>query len=145
MAIDAENYAFSFSHAIITANGTQYTGIDSVAASQSIDRGVVRGTSRKPQKRAAGELAIGEGTINFSDLKEFHEFYGGLGDDPSKATFAVFVVLENEAGDTVSYEYIGCALNGLNMSFEAGADALSSEVPFSFLAVKVDGREFARD
>lgn len=145
MAIDYEKYAFSFSHAIITVDGTQYTGIDSVSASQSIERGVVRGTTRKPQKMAAGELAVGEGTVNFSDLKSFHEFYGGLGDDPSKKVFEISVVLENDDGDTVSYEYLGCALTGIDMSFESGADALGSEVPFSFLAVKVDGREFARD
>jgi hypothetical protein len=144
MAVDHENYAFSFSHAIIKLNDKQYTAISNVSFSQDIDRGFVYGTSRKPLKRSAGQLQPGEATITFSDLEEAMTFYDDLGDDPSTAIFSCDVTLANEAGQTRSCELISCALAGFSANFEQGADALSLEIPIDFMILKVNGREFAR-
>ena len=144
MAVDHEKYAFSFSHAIIKLNNTSFSAISSVAFSQDIDRSAVYGTSRKPLKRSAGQLQMGEGTITFSDLEEAMSFYSALGDDPSLALFSCDVSMSNEAGDLRSFECSSCALSGFSANFEQGADALGLEFPFSFLLLKVDGREFAR-
>jgi hypothetical protein len=144
MAVDHENYAFSFSHAVIKCNEKQYTALSNVSFSQDIDRSAVYGTSRKPLKRSAGQLQMGEGALTFSDLEEGMTFFSDLGDDPSLALFSVDVTLANEAGQVRSYELLSCALSGFSGNFEQGADALSLEVPFSFMLLKVDGREFAR-
>jgi len=144
MAVSHTEFAFSFSHAIIKLADSQYSGISGIQFSQDIDRAATYGTSRKPQKRSAGQLQVGEGTITFSDLEEAMSFYAALGDDPSLALFAVDATLVNEAGQTRSFECLSCALSGFTANFEAGADALSLELPFSFLLLKIDGREFAR-
>jgi hypothetical protein len=135
MAIDYENYAFSFSHAIIKLNDTQFTAISAVSFSQDVERSAVYGTDRKP---------LSEGTITFSDLEEGMAFYSALGDDPSLALFSCDVTFSNENGDTRSFELLSCALSGISGDFEQGADAMGIEFPFSFMAIKVDGAEFAR-
>jgi hypothetical protein len=144
MAVDHEQYAFSFSHAVIKANDKQYTAISNVSFSQDIDRSAVYGTSRNPLKRSAGQLQMGDATVTFSDLEEAMTFISDLGEDPSLALFSCDVTLANDSGQVRSFELLSCALNGFSASFEAGADALSLEIPMSFLRLKIDGREFAR-
>ncbi len=144
MAVDYENYAFSFSHAIIKLNEKQYTAISAISFSQDVERSAVYGTDRKPLKRSAGQLSLGEGSITFSDLEEGMAFYSALGDDPSLALFSCDVTFSNENGDTRSFELLSCALSGISGDFEQGADALGIELPFSFMAIKVDNAEFAR-
>lgn len=142
--VDYEKYAFSFSHAIIKLAESQYSAISGIQFSQDIDRSAVYGTSRKPLKRSAGQLQMGEGTITFSDLEEAMTFYGALGDDPSLALFAVDATVVNEVGQVRSFECLSCALSGFSANFEQGADALSLELPFTFMLLKIDGKEFAR-
>ena len=84
MAIDYETYAFSFSHAIVKLNETQFTAISAVSFSQDVERAAVYGTDRKPLKRSAGQLSLGEGTITFSDLEEGMSFYSALGDEAER-------------------------------------------------------------
>lgn len=142
--VDLENYSYSFSHAIIKLADSQYTAIKNVTFSQSVERSAIYGTSRKPLKRSAGQVALGEGTISFSDLKEALTFYGALGSDPSLVSFTVDVTLANSNGDTDSFELLGCALSGFSANFEAGADALGLEVPFHFLTLRVNGGDFVQ-
>jgi hypothetical protein len=144
MAVDYENYSFSFSHAIIKLNEKQYTAIGGISFTQDVERSAVYGTGRKPLKRSAGQLKLGEGTVKFSDLEEGMSFYSDLGDDPSLALFSCDVTFANENGDTRSFELLSCALSGISGDFEQGADALGIEFPFSFMAMKVDNAEFAR-
>jgi hypothetical protein len=144
MAVDHENYAFSFSHAIIKANEKQYTAVSNVSFSQDVERSAVYGTDRKPLKRSAGQLSLGEGSMTFADLEEGMQFYSDLGPDPSSALFSVDVTFSNANGDTRSFELLSCALSGISGDFEQGSDAMGIEFPFSFLNVKVDGAEFAR-
>lgn len=144
MAVDLENYAYSFQHAIVKLEDTQFTGISNVAFSQNIERGVVYGTLAKPLKRARGQVQLGEGTITFSDLKEAMQFYASLGDEPSAALFTVDVTLANSNGDTDSFELQSCTLSGFSANFESGSDALGLELPFNFMHMKINGKDFVR-
>jgi hypothetical protein len=143
-AVDHEKFAFSFSHAIIKVGDKQYTAISAINFNQEVAREAVYGTSRKPLKRSAGQVQMGEGSLTFSDLETAMEFYDELGDDPSLKVFSVDCTLSNEAGNVRSFECLSCCITGFDGSFEAGAAALSLEVPFDFLLLKIDGREFAR-
>jgi hypothetical protein len=144
MAVDLENYAYSFQHAIITLEGTQFTGISSITFSQTIERGVVYGTLAKPLKRARGQVQLGEGTITFSDLKEAMQFYSALGDEPSAALFTADVTLANSNGDVDSFELQSCTLSSFAANFESGSDALGLELPFNFMHMKINGKDFVR-
>jgi hypothetical protein len=143
MAVDLENYAFSFSHCILKLNEKQYTAVSNISFNQDIERAAVYGTDRRPLKRSAGQLSLGEGSLTFSDLEEGMSFYSELGANPSAALFSCDVTFSNENGDTRSFELLSCALSGIAGDFEQGADAMGLELPFSFLAIKVDGAEFA--
>ncbi len=58
--------------------------------------------------------------------------------------FAIDITFSNEAGDTRSFECIGCSLTEMSGDFSAGADAMGLDYPYDFLRLKVDGKEFAR-
>ena len=138
MAVDYENYAFSFSHAIIKLNEKQFTAISNITFSQDVERSAVYGTDRKPLKRSAGQLSLGEGSATFSDLEEGMEFYRARGTNPSAALFSCDVTFSNENGDTRSFELLSCALSGISGDFEQGAEAMGIEFPFSFMAIKAE-------
>lgn len=144
MSVDLENYAYSFSHAIIELADKQYTAISNVSFSQGVERGVVYGTSAKPMKRARGQVQMGEGTITFSDLREAMAFLTDLGDEPSAKSFTVNVTLANPNGDTDSFELQGASISQISANFEQGADALGLEIPFEYMHTKINGRDFVR-
>lgn len=144
MALDLEKFAFSFSHAVIKLNGKQFTGIKHISFKQDVHREATYGTSRKPQKRSAGQLGMGEGHLTFSDLEEAMQFYDALGADPTLALFSAECTLANEAGQVRQFECLSCVVAGFDADFEAGAEALSLEIPFEFLLLKIEGKEFAR-
>jgi hypothetical protein len=87
---------------------------------------------------------MGEGHLTFSDLEEAMQFYVALGDDPTLALFSVECTLANEAGQVRNFECLSCVLAGFDANFEAGAEALSLELPYEFLLLKIEGKEFAR-
>lgn len=144
MALDLEKFAFSFSHGVIKLNGNQFTGIKHLAFKQEVHREATYGTNRKPQKRSAGQLGMGEGSITFSDLEEAMQFYTALGDDPTLALFSCECTLANEAGQVRQFECLSCVIAAFDADWEAGAEALSLDIPFEFMLLKVDGKEFAR-
>jgi hypothetical protein len=80
-------------------------------------------------------------------LLEAHQFLADLRDTASDASLALFscdYTVADSAGNVVSYELIGCSLTEFSFDFENGADALSNEMPFDFLRMKIDGQEFAK-
>ncbi len=146
MAVDLNKHTLSFSHGIVKLNDKQYTAISSISGSQSVDRSAVYGTGRSPMGKSQGQIGLGEGSLTFSDVAEGHEFLADLqaiATDASLAIFACEYTLDDGAGNVHSYELLGCSLTEFNFDFENGADALSLEMPFDFLRMKIDGAEFA--
>ncbi len=141
---DTENYAFSFSHAIIKVNDRQFTAIGNVKFDQTIDHGAVYGTDRRPLKLSAGQLAVGTGTVSFTDLAEAMDFYESLGDNPSAKRFTTDVTFSNEAGLVKSFELRGCALSGISGDFKSGADPMGLDIPFVYMETRVNGSAFAQ-
>jgi hypothetical protein len=82
MAVELVQYAYSFSHAIVTANERQYTDISAVSISQELTESAVYGTDIRPMKRSVGQLSMGRGQLTFSDMGEAIDFYKALGDEP---------------------------------------------------------------
>lgn len=144
MAVDLEQYAFSFQHAIIKLQDRQFDAISNISFSQDIERSAIYGTARAPLKRSVGQVSLGEATVTFSDLDEALTFYDALGDDPSLATFSADVTFANEVGRVRSFELLSCALGGISGDFEAGADAVGMEYPLSFMRIKIDGKTFVK-
>ncbi len=144
MALDLEKPAYSFSHAIIRVDERQFTDIDNIQISQDLTEAAVYGTDMRPLKRSVGQLGLGQGAFKFSDMGEAGDFYFALGDDPLLKIFSVTYQLARGA-DLREFECQGCRIVRIGIDHSAGAEALGMVYPFSFLKLKVDGREFALD
>jgi hypothetical protein len=138
---DHEGFAFSFSHARIIANDKQYTCIASVSVNQELEEEFVFGSSNKPLRRTPGQLQGGAGTLMFSDFEEGNSFLTDLGDKPLLKLWSLDYSVVNEQGTVRSIECISCRLKAFNVDHEQGAGALQIEYPFSFMTMKVNGKE----
>jgi hypothetical protein len=141
MAVELVQYAYSFSHAIVTANERQYTDISAVSISQELTESAVYGTDIRPMKRSVGQLSMGRGQLTFSDMGEAIDFYKALGDEPFLSLFTLDYALSTPNGSFRSVECRSCRLTSFGIEHQAGADALGMTFPFSFLQVKVDGQD----
>lgn len=141
MAVDLANYAYSFSHAIVTVNERQFTDVSAVSISQELSESAVYGTDIRPMKRSVGQLQMGRGQLTFSDMGEAIDFYKSLGEQPFLQLFALDYALSTPDGSFRSVECRSCRLASFGIEHQAGADALGMTFPFSFLQVKVDGQD----
>lgn len=144
MALDLEKFAYSFSHGIIRVDERQFTDIDNIQLSQELTEAAVYGTDMRPLKRSVGQLGLGQGAVKFSDMGEAGDFFFALGDEPFTRIFTVHYQLARGL-DLREFEALGCRITRFGVDHSAGAEALGTVVPFSFLKLKVDGREFALD
>jgi hypothetical protein len=142
VALDLQNYAFSFSHAIVRVNDRQFIGVRSVNISQDLTESVIYGTDSRPLKRTVGQLQIGRGNLAFSDYQEGTDFFKSLGLSPFTSLFTLDYTLQREDGTTRSIECQSCRLLSFGVEHENGADGLEIQYGFSFMAMKVDGIDF---
>lgn len=140
MGILYDEYAFSFSHAIIRARDRQYVGIRSVTLNQELTEAAIYGTDMRPLKRTVGQVQLGRGQLIFSDYEEGTDFFKNLGDSPLTQTFTLEYSLQKGDGTTRSIECRGCRLLGLGVEHENSAEALEINYTFSFLEMIVDGK-----
>lgn len=139
MAYDLQNYAFSFSHAIVRVDERQFVGLRSVSISQDLTESVIYGTDSRPLKRTVGQLQIGRGGLVFSDYQEGTDFFGALGASPFTRLWTLDYALQREDGTTRSIECQGCRLLSLGVEHQNGSDGLEVAYSFSFMAMRVDG------
>lgn len=140
-ALDFNEYAYSFSHAIVRVNERQFTAVSAVSINQELSESAVYGTDARPLKRSVGQLSLGKGQLTFSEMGEAVDFFKALGAQPLMAIFALSYQLVLPSGSSRSVECSGCRLTGFGIEHSAGADALGMTYPFSFLNVQVDGRD----
>jgi hypothetical protein len=141
MALDLVGFAYSFSHAIVRVNERQFTDVSAVSISQELTEAAVYGTDARPMKRSVGQLSMGQGQLTFSDMGEATDFFATLGDEPFMALWALDYALTKPDGSFRSVECLSCRLTSFGIEHQAGGDALGMNFPFSFLQVKVDGRD----
>lgn len=144
MALDLQQFAYSFSHAAVTVGGRQFTDISAVAISQDLKESAVYGTDVRPLKRSVGQLDLGKGQLTFSDLGEARDFYKSLGDQPFLALWELSYALSHPDGQGVlSVDCKACRLTSFGIQHSAQSEALGMTFPFSFLQVKIDGVDAA--
>jgi hypothetical protein len=142
MALDLQNYAFSFSHALLKVNDRQFVGLRSVGISQELTESAIYGTDARPLKRTIGQLNMGRGNLVFSDYQEGTDFFASLGASPFTALWTLDYTLAREDGTTRSIECQSCRLLTFGIEHENGADGLEIQYGFSFMGMKVDGVDF---
>lgn len=141
MALDLSGYAYSFSHAVVLVNERQFTDISGVSISQELTESAVYGTDARPLKRSVGQLALGQGSLNFSDMGEAIDFFKALGDEPFMAIWALDYSLTKPDGSFRSIECRACRITSFGIEHQAGAEGLGMSYPFSFLQARVDGKD----
>jgi hypothetical protein len=138
---DNTGFAFSFSHGRIVLDNRQFTAVSNIQASQELEEGLVRGTSVKVLSRTLGQLGMGAGSVQFSDLGEAMEFFTARGAKPLAQIWNADYSLVNESGQVQSIEMISCRLLKFGFDHSEGAEALAIEYPFSFMSMKINGEE----
>jgi hypothetical protein len=142
MAVDLQQFAYSFSHAIVQIDERQFTDVSGVSISQELTEGYVYGTDARPMKRSVGQLQAGRGQLTFADMGEAIDFFRALGDEPFMKIWALDYALAKPDGSFRSIECKSCRLQTFNIEHQAGGDALGMTYPFTFLQMKVDGVDF---
>jgi hypothetical protein len=138
---DQQDFAFSFVNAEITANGRIWTAITGVNAAQPTEEGEVRGTSAKPLKRTVGAMAMGEGTLTFSDEAERMDFIDALGDGYREKIWEfVYTLRSKKTGRLYKVECFSCRVLDNPIEHEEGADALGGDVVFSYMDHAINGK-----
>jgi hypothetical protein len=139
LAVDLQNFAFSFSHAILRVDDRQFVGVRSVSVNQELTESVIYGTDLRPLKRTVGQLQIGRGNLVFADYQEGTDFYGSLGSSPLTRIWNLDYTLQREDGTTRSVECQGCRLLSFGVEHENGPDGLEIQYGFSFMNMRVNG------
>lgn len=129
--------AFSFSHATLRVGSYLDNSPAAVSIQLNVERSAVYGMKRTPLRKSDGRVAMGTGSITWSDIGDFFNFFHSLGSDPLFKNFNLDYFLVNN-GDVRSIELFGCDLSGFNMDHATGPDAVGMTVPFTFLDGKID-------
>lgn len=145
MALDLTDFAFSFSHAIVRVNDRQFTDIEGVSISQPLTEGAVYGTNVAPLKRSVGQLALGRGSLKFSDMGEAFDFFSALGAQPFMALWQLNYVMTKSGGTLRSIDCTACRILDVGVDHQAGSGALGMTYPFSFMKVKLNGIDLTLD
>jgi len=145
MALELEKLAYSFAHAVVRVNERQFTDINNVQIEQELTEAAVYGTGMGPMKRSVGQLSMGRGQLVFSDMGEAGDFYFSLGEAPVMTLWSLTYQLARPPADVREIECLSCRVLKTAIDHSAGAEALGMVVPFSFLKMKLDGREMTLD
>lgn len=140
-----EGRGYEFSKAEIDAGGKLYTGISNVQHNQPIEEGVSFGASPVPQRRTTGQLQIGQGNLEWSDLGEAQEFIESLGDGWQEKEFKITVTYTCPGRPTIRRTLFQCRLLDVSEDHSAGPDVLGDSMPFSFMRRELNGKRALLD
>ncbi len=138
MAVDLNNFAYSFSHAQIRIGGKQFVGIRNVSVNQDLVESAVYGTDAQPIGRSVGRVEMGRGSITFSDFEEGSDFWESLGNQPLLAIWDLDYALVKDDGQVRSIACTSCRITSVGVEHDNGPDALEVAFPFSFLRLKIN-------
>ena len=135
--------AYEFSKCEIDLDGEIFSeGISNVSHSQPIEEGVAHGAgSPEPQSRTEGQLSIGSGSLEWSDLGRMQQFIDKLGDGWQAKTWNATLTYTASGRPDIKRELFDCRLLDDEEDHAAGTDPLGSTTPFSFMSRKLNGKK----
>lgn len=135
--------AYEFSKCEIDLDGEIFSeGISNISHSQPIEEGVAHGAgSPEPQSRTEGQLGIGTGTIEWSDLGREQQFIDKLGDGWQTKTWNATLTYTASGRPDIKRELMECRLLDVDEQHAAGTDPLGGSMPFSFMSRKLNGKK----
>ena len=139
---DQSSFGYSFAGAEIRVAGTIYPSIGSLKHAQKLEEGIFHGAGVAPLGRTIGQLSVGEGSMKFNDLADAMAFCHQLSAGGLYTTiFNIAASYTAPSRPTLTVVLKQCRILDFPIDSEAGADAIASEVPFSFLNRTINGAE----
>lgn len=129
----------------LTANigGEEYFGLRGIEYGDKLTREQVYGASPFPLGKTPGKVENDEGKLTLLN-KEFYALLAKFGDAWGDKSFEI-TVQYGMPGTPVHTDVIeGCHLAGANGGGSEGTNAIEREIPFTYLAVKRDGKYITR-
>jgi hypothetical protein len=138
-----QKVAYEFSKCEIDLDGEIFSeGISNVSHDQPIEEGVAHGAgSPEPQSRTEGQLSIGNGNLEWSDLGRAQQFIDKLGDGFQVNTFNATLTYTARGRPDIKRELLDCRLLNVEEDHAAGTDPLGSVMPFSFMSRTLNGKK----
>lgn len=136
--------AYEFSKCEIDLDGEIFSeGISNVSHNQAIEEGVAHGAgSPEPQSRTVGQLPLGQGQLEWSDLGRAQQFIDKLGDGwQGDRTFKAVITYTAAGRPDIKRELEECRLLDVDEDHSVGTDPLGSTMPFSFMRRLLNGRK----
>ncbi len=135
--------AYEFSKVEIDLDGEIFSeGISNISHSQPIEEGVAHGAgSPEPQSRSEGQLSIGTGSIEWSDLGRQQQFIDKLGDGWQVKTWNATLTYTARERPDIKRELFDCRVLDVEEDHAAGADPLGGTTPFSFMSRTLNGKK----
>lgn len=136
---DFENFAYMFGRAELKLGPDIFTAVTNVSFDQPTTEGEVRGTKPWPLARTEGTMAMGAGTVTFSDEAERAKFLKKLGPGYRSKIWKLNWTLVSPGRDPVKMTCIGCRVLANPVAHGEGTDALGGDVAFSFGSHLING------
>lgn len=134
-----EGYAYTFQRAELSLGTSIYVGIRNVSIDQPTTEGVVMGTRPWPLKRTEGEMGMGDGTVEFSDIEDMVRFITELGNGWRTKLWSLSWQLTAPNAPIVKIACQSCRILSNPFDHGTGEEALGGQIGFSFLTHTVNG------
>lgn len=123
--------------------GKEYFGLRGIEYGDKLTREQVYGVGAFPLGKTPGKVENDEGKLMLLN-KDFYELLRDLGDAWGDVRFNI-TVQYGMPGDPVHTDIIeSCHLGGANGGGSEGGGAIEREIPFTYLAIKRDGKYITR-
>ncbi len=135
-----EGRAYEFNKAEIDLDGKLFTAISNLQHNQPIEEGVAYGAAPQPLARTTGQLGMGQGNMEWSDLGELQDFIDAMGDGWQEREFKITATYSCQGRPTIRRTLLQCRLLDVAEDHSAGPDPLGGSMPFSFIRRELNGK-----
>ncbi len=133
-------HKYDYSSIELDFNGTIYLGVQEISYTQTLEPGIVRGTSAQKLARTRGEHDA-EGTLVMYK-QDFDEFITDLatGDEGyGEVSFDISVVMSTPNQPTSVVRLLGCRITSEEESYSQGTDALVVSCDLDIMLIEKQG------
>jgi len=136
---DTENFAYNFNRAELNLDGTIYVAISNVTFDQATTSAGVYGTRPFPLYVTEGNVAVGAGTITFSEEEDRIRFIESLGNNFRQKRWTLTWILSSPNRPNITLTCKGCRVLSTPFAHAQGDDALGGDITFDALTHTVNG------
>jgi hypothetical protein len=130
-------HVFDFSSIELTANGQIFLGVTEINSTQSLEPGIIRGTSAQKIGRTRGEYDS-TGSMSMY-LEDFREFIAGLGDGYGEVSWDATITFSTPGTTTRVTKLLGCRITTDAEEASQSTDGLVTAFDIDIMQIEKDG------